>query len=411
MRFSSLSEWLNWIKSLHVTDMDLSLERVTAVAERLGVLALACQVITVGGTNGKGSTVAGLEAIYLAQGYRVGAFTTPFLFRHNEQVRIQGEPASDELFCQAYEQIAAALAGVTLTPFEFNALAAFIIFKQANLDVWLLEVGMGGRYDAVNIINADVAVVTSIGIDHTQWLGNTREAIAREKAGIFRGEKPAVYGDFDPPQSLIEIAERLNVPLYRQGKEFNFSNEVGSWNWQSKKALLEKLPLTKLALQNMASVLMAIELSQSRLPVAITAIHQGLTNVMLPGRIQVVPGAVTQVFDVSHNPAAAEWLAEWLQKNPIKGITRAVFSMLADKDISATLAVVKPFINHWYIAPIQDARAATLEKLQQCFLKSSIEKVTSFSTLKNAHLAALKAAKSEDRIVIFGSFKTVAETY
>ena len=409
MQNLSLTEWLIKIRSIHVTEMDFSLERVMEVAGRLNLLKPACPVITVGGTNGKGSCVAGLEAIYKAEGYRTGSFTTPFLFRHNEQVRVLGREAGDDDFCQAYARIEKALGNVTLTPFEFNALAAFEIFQKANLDVWLLEVGLGGRWDAVNVIDADVTLVASIGIDHTEWLGDTREKIAREKAGIFRPGKPAVCGDFDPPQPLIEIAAELKTPLFCQGKDFSFEDKGFSWTWKNHKNHFEKLPKPTLALQNMATVLQAIELLQERLPVTLDSIHRGLSQVTLPGRLQVIPGDIPQVFDVSHNPAAAEWLAKWIRENPIAGKTRAVFSMLADKDIVSTLLVMKKYIDDWYVGPIKETRGASLEKLRNCFHKTKNENVKYFSMIKDAHQEAMQESTSGDRIIVFGSFKTVTE--
>jgi len=404
---NNLKEWLIWIKSLHVTEMDLSLERVSDVFNRLNK-PMHYPVITIGGTNGKGSSVAGLEAIYLAQGYRVGAFTTPFLFKHNEQVRIQGNSASDEDFCEAYRQIENVRGDITLTPFEFNALAAFIIFHQSKLDVGLLEVGLGGKWDATNVINADVSVITSIGIDHTEWLGNTREAIAKEKAGIFRSKKPVVCGDDDPPATLIEAATRLQAPFFCQGKQFGFDIQKTDWRWWSEYTQLEKLPFPNLAPQNMSTVLKVVELLQDQLPVTKKAINQGLIKATLPGRLQVIPGKITHLFDVSHNPAAAEWLAKWLQKNPIQGKTQAVFSMLADKDIVTTLLVTKEVIDNWFIAPINEPRGASLDLLNDSFQKADVV-VHSHRSLAEAYQAAVKSSKIGDRIIIFGSFRTVAQ--
>lgn len=404
----SLSDWLNWIKSIHVTEMDLSLERVSAVASRLNLLKPLCPVITIGGTNGKGSCVAGLEAIYLAQGYKVGTFTTPFLIRHNEQVRIQGIDATDQDFCQAYQRIEVARGDITLTLFEFNALAAFEIFHKANLDVWLLEVGLGGRWDAVNVIDADVAVIASISIDHSEWLGDTREAIAIEKAGIFRTDKSAVCGDFSPPSSLIEAAKNKKTALFIQGEDFGFEEKQDSWDFWSPKGWFKKFPLTRLALQNMASVLMTIELLNDRLTVSRDAIDSGLAKVVLPGRVEVVPGKITQIFDVSHNPAAAEFLAEWLRDNAISGKTRAVFSMLVDKDIVSTLMVMKDEIDEWFVGPIESERGASLAMLNYGFQKAGILNIKSYQTIREAHEVAVAASQIGDRVVVFGSFRTVA---
>jgi dihydrofolate synthase/folylpolyglutamate synthase len=405
----SLIDWINRIKSIHKQEVDLSLERVTEVAKRLNLLKPSCPVITIAGTNGKGSCVAGLEAIYLAQGYKTGAFTTPMLLTHNEQIRIQGIPASDEDFCNAYQRIENARKNLSLTQFEFTTLAALEIFQRANLDVWLLEVGLGGRWDAVNVIDADVAVITSIGIDHTEWLGPTRETIAIEKAGIFRNHHPAVCGDLSPPQSLLTSANTKQVPLVIQGKDFGYEENEHDWSFWSPQQILKKLPKPNLLLQNMATVLMTIEKLQQRLPVTRSTIDKALSQVKLPGRIEVIQGDITRIIDVSHNPAAAEVLANWLRKNSIQGTTRAVFSMLMDKDIPATLAAMKDVIDQWFIAPIATERGAPLQQLLDAFDQNKITNVQSYDSLTIANQSAIKQSKLGDRIIIFGSFRTVAE--
>lgn len=407
-RFENLGAWLEWINSLHGKVIDLGLDRVSAVASRLNLLNPPCPVVTVAGTNGKGSTVSGLEAIYLAAGYRVGAFTSPYLFKFNELVRIQGQEACDEDFLSAFEQIEQARGEITLTPFEFNALAALIIFHKSNLDVWILEVGLGGRLDAVNIIDADVAVVTSIAIDHADRLGNTRELIGREKAGIFRAENPAVCGDFNPPETLINYASQLNTTLFCQDKEFGFERHETSWTWWNKLERLEHLPISQLALQNMSTVLQVIELLQSKLPVPKTAIDQALRTVKLPGRIQVIPGEITTILDVSHNPAAAEWLANYLRDHLSTGKTQAVFSMLADKDIVSTLLIMKPYIDEWFVAPLKAERAASSEQLKEAFQKASIQDVSFYPSITDAHSSTEQISSPGDRVVIFGSFYTVS---
>lgn len=408
MHLKSISEWLSWIKTLHPQAMDLSLERVAEIAKRLDLLKPHCPVITVAGTNGKGSCVAGFEAVYLAAGYRVGAFTSPYLFRYNEQVRLQGKEVEDAVFCKAFAKIAEVLKGITLTLFEFNTLAALEIFKQEKLDILILEVGLGGRWDAVNVVEAEVAVVTTIALDHTDKLGNTREAIAFEKAGIFRAGKSAICGDFQPPLTLRNYADEIKAPLFLQNEHFGFHQEIQQWYWWSKKNRLEHLPLPKLALQNMSTVLMAVELLQEKLPVSRSAVDQAFRQVKLPGRIQVIPGKVEIIFDVSHNPAAVERLANYLEKQLCQGKTLAVFSMLADKDILSSLRMIKERIDHWYSAPLITERGASLAVLSDCFHKADIENVTYYSTIDSAYHAALYAATTQDRIVVFGSFHTVS---
>ena len=408
MRFRTLSEWLTWIKTLHPVEMDLSLERVTEIAKRLHLLNPAYTVVTVAGTNGKGSCVAGLEAIYLAAGYQVGAFTSPYLFQYNEQVRIQGIAVDDDDFCQAFEKVADACQEITLTPFEFTALAAFVIFQQANLDIVILEVGLGGRWDAVNVMDADVALVTSIAIDHAAILGNTREEIGREKSGIFRKNKPVVCGDFDPPLSIINHAADLSSPIFCQGREFKFIDEKNSWTWQSEKNKFENLPLSFLALQNMSTVLMAVELLQEKFPITRNTIDRALSTVNLPGRIQIIPGDVTQIFDVSHNPAAAEFLVNKLRHQSCNGKTRAVFSMLADKDIVSTISIMDELIDEWFVAPLAVPRGASHSVLTESFQKAAIKNVASHAMIAEAYQAAMNKSVIGDRVIVFGSFHTVS---
>lgn len=409
MYFSTLSEWLDWIGKIHPANIELGLDRVKAVATKLNLLHPKATVITVAGTNGKGSTVAGIEAIYLAAGFNVGAFTTPFLFRYNEQVRVNGESPPDAAFIQAFEQIESAREEVTLTPFEYAALSALIIFKQHDLHVLLLEVGLGGRLDAVNIIDPDIAIVTNISIDHTEWLGETREKIAVEKAGIFRSGKPAIIGEYHPPQSLIDEAKAKGAQLYQQGEQFHYENLCTHWAFISSLWQDTNLPQPKLAIQNMATALMAIALLQPTLPVAKEAVVLGLTHANLPGRLQKIPGAVLEIYDVSHNPASVGWLKEHLDSLSCEGNTYAVFSMLADKDIAASLHAIKPYIHEWYVAPLEAKRAASEEVLKKVFKETHIAKVNFFETIQLAYQAAKSIATPKDRIVIFGSFHTVAD--
>lgn len=411
MHLSTLSEWLTWIASIHNADIELGLDRVKAVAAKLDLLTPTCPIVIVAGTNGKGSTVAGLEAIYLAAGYQVGAFTTPILFKHNEQVRINGLDASDEAYSKAFAAIEAVRGDISLTSFEFCTLAALVIFKTQDLAVLLLEVGLGGRLDAVNILDADVAVVTSIAIDHIEWLGGTRELIAREKAGILRRGRPAICGDTDCPTSLVDYAVSLGAPLFRQQLDFHYQEDETSWSWIYAHLHYEQLPLTPLATQNMATVLMAVTLLQQRLPVTRLAIDKGLSTVRLQGRIQVLPGPITEIYDVSHNPASIALLADRLRQLPCRGKTLAVFSMLEDKDIATSLSGIQDQITHWYISPLNTKRAASLATLLQAFSDRGINEISSFTSMQEAYLASRREATEGDRIIIFGSFHTVAEVW
>lgn len=423
MKLSTLDDWLNWIDKIHFSEIELGLDRIRLVADKLGLLHPAPAVIIIGGTNGKGSTVAGLEAIYRAADYRVGAFTTPILFKHNEQVRINGIAAEDQAFCTAFARIEQSRGDVSLTPFEYHTLAALQIFKEANLDILLLEVGMGGRLDAVNIIEPDVAIVTSIALDHTAWLGDTREAIAYEKAGIFRSGKPAICGDLEPPASLLQHAAQLGTPLYCQGKAFYGVQYADHWqleiepdgalnlletHTQHQHIIWDQLPYSQLAISNMAQVLMAIWLLQARLPLSLDAIRAGLANATLPGRLQLIQGPKPHIYDVSHNPAACACLAKFLRDHHCEGRTLGVFSMLGDKDIAASIAQLQDEIDAWYIAPLTLKRAATLKQLQQAFNHTHRYVVYSFNTLVDAYQQALSDSQIGDRIVIFGSFHTVA---
>lgn len=406
MMSKNLAEWVNYIQTQHILDMDLSLERVQLIATRLNIKPV-CPVITVGGTNGKGSCVAGLESIYRAAGHRVGAFTSPILFRHNEYVRIDGNEVSDTAFCQVYEAIERTRGELTLTAFEYTALAAFLLFQQAKLDVWLLEVGLGGRYDAVNVLDADIAIIASIGIDHTAWLGETREQIAYEKAGIFRKDKPVICGDFDPPSTLIQQAEKISSPFYLQGKEFFFHQEENAWSWNTAKKNLNSLPLPTLSLQNMATVLMAIECLQDRLPVSEEAIRKGLSNVKLKGRIEQRSLKPSIIFDVSHNPAAAAFLAKWLKEHPVPGKTCAVFSMLSDKDILTTIETIKAEIDEWFVAELDCKRRASIDQLTENLQHAGITAVVISKNIAEAYQSALRKTQQDDRIIVFGSFHTV----
>jgi dihydrofolate synthase/folylpolyglutamate synthase len=410
MTAQTLEEWVHYISTIHAQEMELGLGRVGQVAAKLGLITPRCPVITIGGTNGKGSCVAGLEAVYRSQGYKVGAFTSPYLIRLNEEIRLDGVEASDEDFCKAFAKINAARGETSLTIFEFNTLAALEIFRHAKPDVILLEVGLGGRLDAVNIINADLTIVSSIALDHTHVLGNSRELIGFEKAGIFRADRPAVCGDFNPPLSLINHAQDIKAQLYCQDRDFHFTQYEDNWDWQSTKISYYQLPLPSLALQNMATVMMAVELLQMVLPVSREALDTAFSKVTLPGRLQIFPGVITRIFDVSHNPAAAQLLAKKLASMPCAGKTHAVFSMLADKDIVGTVQAVDALIDDWHIAALPVPRAAPLTILQESFFKAKLNKqIKPYPDIARAYQAAIDAANPGDRVIVFGSFYTVAE--
>lgn len=401
---SPLASWLYYLEHLHSQAIELGLERVRSVATRLDLLKPAPYVFTVAGTNGKGTTCRTLEAILIAQGYRVGVYSSPHLIRYTERVRIQGEELPESAHCQAFSLIEKGRGDTSLTYFEFGTLSAFQLFKQANLDVVILEVGLGGRLDATNIVDCDIAVITSIALDHMDWLGNDRESIGREKAGIFRGTKPAVVGEPDMPQSIADVADSLKAPLYRRGNEWSFEVESSGerWQWQAGPQVFKNLPLPNVPLPNAATALAA--LNYSSLNVGKDAIYQGLLEASLPGRFQIIGQSPMRILDVAHNPHAAAYLAQRLAALPNRGgKVYAVVGMLADKDIEGTLALLKPLVDIWYCAPLEGPRGAKAEQLAQYLTESRV-----FLDVKQAWQQALLDADSHDTIIVCGSFHTVA---
>lgn len=411
MRFQTLQQWLDWQEGLHGQVIDLGLERVRAVWQNLDH-DLDMPVITVAGTNGKGSSVAMLEAIYLAASYRVGSYTSPHLLRYNERIRIQGEPVADELLCDAFACIDEARGDTSLTYFEFGTLAALQVFARSEAEVIVLEVGLGGRLDAVNIIDADVALITAIDVDHVAWLGDDREQIGREKAGIMRTARPVVISDSRPPGSLAEESERLGAQAFFIGSDYRFDSQEQGWSWHygdsHRSALPEPALRGRFQLQNAAGVMMVLQLLHERLPCSMQAIRQGLQQVQLPGRFQYLGGAISEVLDVAHNPQSARALAENLQALPLEGRRHAVVGMLADKDIEATLAPLREAFASWHLAPPDAGRAADTEQLLQA-LGQDKEACFLYENITAARVGALNQARPGDQLVIFGSFYTVAE--
>ncbi|MGD8886715.1 MAG: bifunctional tetrahydrofolate synthase/dihydrofolate synthase, partial [Gammaproteobacteria bacterium] len=342
MRFTTLDQWLRWQESLHPTEIDLGLDRVQQVLQRMELPAPSFTIISVAGTNGKGSCVAMLDAIYRAAGYKVGTYTSPHIKRYNERIAINGQSVSDDALCRMFERVDQCRGDVSLTYFEFGTLAAIGLLHEAQIDVALLEVGLGGRLDAVNILDADLAMITRIGLDHQAWLGDNRDAVALEKAGIARAHRPTVCGDPEPPETLIHYLEELQSPLYLVNRDFNYHiADNGRWQWCHSDRSFSDLPLPALRgdfqLLNAASVLMAVELLEAALPLKAAAIGDGLRSVSLPGRFQVIDGNVTIIVDVAHNPQSAEALAATLRNWPGQGKTRGVFAVLKDKDVAGIL--------------------------------------------------------------------------
>lgn len=403
----TLEEWLNYLEILDPHKIQLGLERLFQVMKHLNC-SFDCPIITVTGTNGKGSCVAFLEAIYLSAGYRTATYTSPHLFRFNERIRLQGKEIDDEQLVNAFEYIEKKRGQTALTYFEFITLAAIHIFSSQKLDIIILEVGLGGRLDAVNILDCDVAVVTTIGIDHQVWLGNSRGSIAAEKAGIFRMNKPVVCGDPDPPNTLLEKAKNLNAPLYIMDKEFSYKTNQQDWCCQIEDKILEKLPYPHLPLPSAAIACMVTQLLNKKLPIDLKQIQAGIKNAFLPGRFEK---RNQDIFDVGHNPHAAYWLAQQLKNNPCAGRTLAVFSILEDKDILGTIEAIKDEIDVWYIGALPTQRAASTRVISDYLTQLNILNWHDAGTIQNAYLIAHQACKPADRVIIFGSFYTVATTH
>jgi dihydrofolate synthase/folylpolyglutamate synthase len=417
MRFSTLSDWLSWQEGLHPSSIELGLDRVAEVFQRLHPSLPSIPVISVAGTNGKGSSVALLEAIYQSAGYRTAAYTSPHIVRYNERIHLAGEEVSDQEICEAFERIDQARSQgneISLTYFEFGTLAALDIFYRDEPDVIIVEVGLGGRLDAVNIIDADVALITSIGIDHTAWLGNDRETIAREKAGIMRSGHPVVFSSPDMPASIKQAADEVGAKLFQRDKDFSWKNGMGfaAWDWKSEKHQRTALPTPSLRgahqLDNAAGVLMVIECLADKLPVSQKQVKEGLLSVSVAGRFQCLGGDPMHILDVAHNEASMACLAELLNCQVCGGNNVAVLGMLEDKDHAAALSVMLPEITKWYIEDLDVPRGVKADQLADVLRKLD-EKVaiSCFSSVKQAIEAADKEVESGDRVIIFGSFYTV----
>ena len=411
-----LSQWLEYIQRQHPESIELGLDRVREVATRLGLGRPAAQVITVAGTNGKGSTVAFIEAIARAGGWKVGAYTSPHLLRYNERVRIEAEEVADDALVAAFAVVEAARGDTPLTYFEFGTLAALWLFQRASLDLAVLEVGLGGRLDAVNLVDADVAVVTTVDIDHTGWLGSDRESIGREKAGIARAWKPLVLGEVDPPSSVLRHAYAIGANAIRLGSDF-FHEPVDAahWRWREVGAEL-RLPAPRLAAPpqraNASTAIAALRALPRALPEA--AFAQGVATATLPGRLQCLQrDGVEIVLDVAHNPQAARELAAWLRRRS-PAPTVAVFAALADKDAAAMVQALAGQVGHWYLAGLEQAgRGQDVDSLAARLAGTVAGVATGVSSgdarVADALARAIAAVAPGGRVLVFGSFHTVAE--
>jgi dihydrofolate synthase/folylpolyglutamate synthase len=409
----TLQEWLDWCEQLHPVAIDMGLDRVKTVADRMG-LRFDCPVITVAGTNGKGSTCAMLEAVLLQAGYRTGVYTSPHLVRFEERCRVHGESASAETFAEAFAAVEAVRGDVSLTYFEFSTLAILHLMARSNLDVAILEVGLGGRLDAVNIIDADCAVITSIDIDHTAILGKDRESIGFEKAGIMRAGRPVIVSDPVPPQSVIDHANAIGAQLWQFGRDFNFSGDKQQWAWAGRDRRYSGMAYPALRganqLINASGVLAALEALRQQIPVTAQAVRNGLAMVELPGRFQIVPGQPVLVLDVAHNPHSVAALAVNLDAMGFYPTTHAVLGAMADKDLLPMLQRVNPMVDRWYFTDLPLPRAAKAADLQQMWQAQNTRSDTASSihaTPMLALQAAMDASDPADRIVVFGSFYTV----
>jgi dihydrofolate synthase/folylpolyglutamate synthase len=414
---NTLEDWLAYCEQLHPKSIDMGLERVRAVAQRMDI-RFACPVITVAGTNGKGSTCAMLEAILLQAGYRTGVFTSPHLVHFEERLRLKGDPvnAMDLVAACARVERARGLndAEISLTYFEFTTLAILDVMARSGLDVVILEVGLGGRLDAVNIIDTDCAIITSIDLDHMELLGADREAIGYEKAGIMRTGRPVIVSDPMPPQSVLDRALEVGADLWRVGEDFNVSGDKQQWGWAGRGRRYSGLAYPALRganqLVNAAGVLAALAALRERLPVTAQAVRNGFAFVELPGRFQIIPGQPTLVLDVAHNPHSVAALAANLDAMGYFPTTHAVFGAMADKDLAPMLARVNPLIDRWYFTDLPTSRAASAVNLQTQWQAQNTRKDASSNTFADpmqALQAAIEAADPTDRIVVFGSFYTV----
>ena len=409
----SLADWLAYLETLHPKTIALGLDRVREVYARLAVQP-ACPVVIVGGTNGKGSTATFVERMLAADRYRAGLYTSPHLLAYNERVRVAGAVATDAALCEAFAAVEAVRRDTPLTYFEFGTLAALWLFARERLDVWVLEVGLGGRLDAVNIVDPDVAVVTTVALDHTDYLGPTREDIGREKAGIFRAERPAICADREPPATLIDHAKAVGARLLTIGEDFDYETQGSQWKYFGPGGPRYGLPYPALRgsyqVANAATALTALDALRDRVPVTMSGVRQALVGIELPGRFQVLPGRPMTVLDVAHNPQAARAFADNLATMGFHPRTLAVFAIMADKDIDAVIAALARRVDVWLVAALPPPRGASAAMLKERLTSAGIaaEAIHVSDTPGQAYGAARGLADEADRIIVFGSFLTVA---
>jgi len=416
MRFPTLDQWLAWQETLHPVAIDLRLDRIRPVAAALGLLETGIATLTIAGTNGKGSCVAYAEAILGAAGHRTGAYTSPHLLQYNERIRIDGQNIADAPLVEAFAAVDQARGDITLSYFEFGTLAALWLFRQAGVDVQILEVGLGGRLDAVNLVDADVALITSIGIDHVDWLGPDVESIGREKAGIFRPHRPAVFASGELPASVVDMARSLGTPLAVGGRDYSWEVAAdGRWNWRQGSQAWTGLPAPRNAIPvqyaNAAGVLAALQalaVAHPQLAVGAGAIALGLGRASLDGRMQRLPGAVEWLIDVAHNADSARVLAQSLAQEPCKGRRLAVVALLQRKDRETVLAPLLDLIDGWYLLDLPDAGAWPPASMAQ-MLRGLLDEDRVLGQGEADVLMPLieSHCRAGDQVLVFGSFRTV----
>lgn len=410
----TLQQWLNWQEKLHLSEIDLGLERIGKVAKSLGLLSPNFPIITVAGTNGKGSSVAMLDAILTAAGYQTGCYTSPHLIDYNERIKLKGINASDEKIIAAFEKIDNVREDISLTYFEFSTLAAMLIFSQENVDIAILEVGLGGRLDAANLWDASLALITSIDIDHVDWLGDDREIIGVEKAGIMRKNTPVISGDPKPPASLLSEAQRIGAPLHQLNKDFSYKLLANNqWLWSNSDIQLS-LPLPSLKgafqLNNAATVIAGLFALKPILNIPKKAISNGLLNAFSEGRLQVISHSPEWLIDVAHNPHAAKQLAKYLSQNPVEGKTFALFSMFKDKDIGHVLELMQQSIDEWHIIGLNSPRGLSTDELKQTIERHiHNSKITQYEEFTTACKSLQNITNTKDRVVAFGSFLVISD--
>jgi len=394
---NSLTHWLSYIESLSVDNINFNLKRIRIIAQQLNLLHWSIPVITITGTNGKGTCAMAIEKIYTTAGYRTGLFHSPYLFHYEEQIRINGISINEKNLCDAFKTIEQARSTIPLTLFEFTTLAALLIFQQQKLNVIILEVGMGGLHDAVNIVSPDLTIVTNVEMDHTQWLGQTREAIALEKFGLVRCKTKVIYANTKPiPNVVLDLLHTKRATLYQLDKDFSLPKS--------------KVPLS-LAKPSVAAATIAVEVLQKRLPIETKHIQEGILQTQLPGRFQIIEHPIMQIFDVAHNPAASKLLAQKLNTQGKYDRTIAVFSMLSDKDIKGTIVPLIDIVDQWHISSLNHPRAASIDQLKHCFSILNVEPCCYYQSVQQAYQTILFTCCKNNRIINFGSFALIKEAF